>query len=173
MAEIRSGAVVTGLVTAAFVAIGVLGTQASGTPAKPPAAARHSGPAGLQPLPADSGTGARVVYSIGQARVWLVDRSGEVLRTYRVTAGGLAPSPGSHTVFARGDRGRGGDGVAVEHIVLFASTEGTNVGFSAALDASPAPRVPNPHSGAIRESRADGAALWQHAPMGSDIEVTP
>ncbi|WP_328915560.1 MULTISPECIES: hypothetical protein [unclassified Streptomyces] len=172
MTRIRSGAVVTGLVAAALAVVGVLAAQAPGIPAPPVAAAAR--PAGdRQGLPADSGTGSRVVYSVGQARVWLVGDHDAVLRTYRVTAGGLAPSPGSHTVFARGAQGRGGDGEPVEHVVLFAATDGTNVGFSAALNGSLGPHVPDRRSGAIRQTRADGAALWQRAAIGSDIEVVP
>ena len=40
--------------------------------------------AGAQALPGDSGNGRRVVYSIGQQRVWWVESDNRVVNTYLV-----------------------------------------------------------------------------------------
>ncbi|NUS11174.1 MAG: hypothetical protein HOY69_07165 [Streptomyces sp.] len=160
--------------------IAVLAAQASGSAPKTPAAHSATPPKKSAtvkptpksyPLPLHSGIGKRVVYSIGQQRVWLVEDGTTVARTYAVVAGSVRPSKGLHHVFFRRDLGKGGDGKQVEHTVLFAMTGGVNIGFSAAVDGT----LPKPgtQSSAIRGSRADTAALWQFATMGLAIEVMP
>jgi hypothetical protein len=175
---VKAGTLVTGLTAGAVAIIAVLAAQASGSAPKTPAA--HSAPPPKKsatvkptpktyPLPAHSGIGKRVVYSIGQQRVWLVDDGNKVQRTYAVVAGDVTPTKGLHHVFFRRDLGTGGDGKQVEHTVLFATRGVANIGFSAAVDGS----VPKPggHGSAIRANRADTAALWQFATMGLAINV--
>ncbi|MYS21169.1 hypothetical protein GTW78_13315 [Streptomyces sp. SID4948] len=124
-------------------------------------------------VPAGSGTGERVVYSIGRGRVWLVGADERVRRTFPVAGGAVVPDLGAHRVFARRARGAGGDGAQVEHIVLFGRAEGQNVGFSAALDGSLTRLAPAKRTAAIREARPDGAALWREATLGATIQVIP
>jgi hypothetical protein len=184
VARITSGTLVSGLTAAAVAAVLVLAVQAAGSPADrssgaaaspsatsaavapPPgsAAARH-------PLPARSGVGQRVVYSVSRARVWLVGDNDRVLRTYPVVSGDIAPGRGTHRVFARRAQGTGGDGTHVDYVVLFASAGGTNVGFSAAANGSMAAPDPGKRTAAIRESRDDALALWQTATIGTTVEV--
>ncbi|WP_225847863.1 hypothetical protein [Streptomyces sp. HPF1205] len=189
MVTISSRTLVTGLLAAALGTVGLLTVQAADSAGTAPAgtaggtagagaaglgAGRGAGPAtghGTTRLPAGSGTGERVVYSLSGGRVWLVGGHGEVVRSFAVVGGGLPPSVGPHKVFARRQGGRGGDGVKVEHVVLFAETDGLNIGFSAAADGSMAARDPAMRSGAVRESRADAAALWQRAPIGAAVVV--
>ncbi|MDX6354343.1 MAG: hypothetical protein QOF98_1246 [Streptomyces sp.] len=189
MARITSGTLISGLVAAALIAVGALAADAAGSaPGYPLAAAGTSGGGAARPapapresanphdprlLPADSGSGERVVYSLTRGRVWLVTEDEQVARTYPVTAGNLPPTLGAHLVFARRAQGEGGDGAAVEHVVLFAETDGMNIGFSAAVDGSLTPPDPTQQTTAVRQSRADAAALWQQATVGSTVEVVP
>ena len=55
----------------------------------------------------------------------------------------------------------------------FTSVEGVAVGFSAAVRTSPAAPDPTVRTGGIRESRKDGAALWEFATIGARIAVIP
>ena len=54
----------------------------------------------------------------------------------------------------------GSDGVPIEHVVRFATVDGVSVGFSAAVDGSTPEPDPTKKTGGIRESRADGDAMW-------------
>lgn len=187
MAKIGSGTVVTGLTLGAMAAVAALAVQAHGSerraaPASPPpptprASATPGAPAQPQTpaLPAASGTGRRVVYSLAADRVWLVDpaKKPQVVRSFAVQPSTVDPAPGSYRVFARTPATNGSDGRAIEHVVLFARSGGTVVGFSAAVDGS-TPR-PDPHqrTGGVRETRRDGAALWEFTALGSKVVVVP
>ena len=122
-------------------------------------------------LPKGSGTGVRVVYSVGGNRVWLVGADGKATRTFAVGASSASPDPGTYQVTSRNPSGVGSDGVQVEHIVVFHQDEGVTFGFSAAMDGA----MPDPHAkkktGAVRESRADGAALWEFAQPSTKVVV--
>jgi hypothetical protein len=156
---------VSGFLAVAIAAVAMLTAQAADAPLRPRRDGGHDsrvatsgkagapvpGPAATM-LPGGSGHGSRVVYSLGRHRVWLVDAHDHVLRSYGVTAGDVAPAAGTHRVFAR-EAGRA---------VLFASSGGVNVGFAGSAGAPAA---------AIRESPADAAALWRHAPTGSLVQV--
>ncbi|MEV5594902.1 hypothetical protein [Streptomyces sp. NPDC052496] len=175
----KSSSIVTALTTAALAAVGFLAYQASAsapdhtTAAKqPPATAspapgKGKGDADRQktevPVPADSGEGERVVYSLGARRVWLVTADGKVKRTYEVTPSTVSPAPGTYKVDGRSLKVKGSDGVPIEHVVRFAVADGVVIGFSAAVDGS----MPDPgatkKTGGIRETRADGTAMWDFA----------
>ena len=169
MVKIRSGVAVTGLLAAALATIGVLTAQAAEAPMRQPyAGGVTTVKRAPTALPVDSGSGSRVVYSLSGHRVWLVGPHERVLRTYLVVAGEAGPAPGTHRVFARDAHSRGDDGAPVEHVVLFATSGGANIGFSAAA----APASPRHLATSIRESRADATALWQRAPVGTVVVVT-
>ncbi len=116
-----------------------------------------------------------MVYSLGQQRVWLVDEdpggSGEeVETTYQVYPSALSPPAGAYTVSSRNAQGTGSDGVPIEHTVIFhTADDGSVYGFSAALDGS----TPDPESptGAIRQTREDGDAMWLFATAGIAVVV--
>ncbi|MFI6205615.1 hypothetical protein ACIBAI_04355 [Streptomyces sp. NPDC051041] len=178
-----SSSTVAGLTAAALVTVGVLAYQASaGVPAGPgeprasgaPAAAASKAPRDrTDPAapPAGSGTGERVVYSVDDDRVWLVGADGRVRRAFPVTPGAVDPEPGTYEVTSRSKRVTGSDGVPVEHVVRFTSVDGVAIGFSAAVDGS-APRLgPGARTGGIRQSRADGAAMWSFATIGQKVVV--
>ncbi|KUL33441.1 hypothetical protein ADL22_33165 [Streptomyces sp. NRRL F-4489] len=189
----KSSTIVTALTAAALAAIGVLGYQATASASGPltpvrgqakPAAERPAAreqhdkkdtPPAPAPVPEHSGTGKRVVYALGAKRVWLVGADGAAQRTFPVAPSAVSPAPGTYPVTSRSVSVTGSDGVAVEHVVVFATVNGAVVGFSAAVDGStPAPGGANgKKTGGIRESRADGAALWDFAVRGVKVVVVP
>ncbi|MEU0741042.1 hypothetical protein [Streptomyces sp. NPDC006134] len=180
-----SAGIVAGLTAAALATVGVLAYQASATvPAdlgKPrSAAAPAPGPGATgaprderdpTALPADSGQGERVVYALGADRVWLVGADNRVQRTFEVAPSSVDPAPGSYAVTSRSKSVTGSDGVPVEHVVRFTSVDGVVVGFSAAVDGSMPSPDPAVRTGGIRETRADGDAMWQFATIGQRVVV--
>ncbi|MFC5851387.1 hypothetical protein ACFPZI_05925 [Streptomyces chlorus] len=179
----NSSATVAGLTAAALLTVGVLGYQASAHAPAAPHAARtdtDTARAALQAdrgnhspaaLPKGSGRGPRVVYALGDDRVWLVEDGGKVRHTFAVSPSTVDPEPGTYRVTSRSKAITGSDGIPVEHVVRFAGNDGTAIGFSAALDGSapePDPKVP---TGGIRETRADGEAMWKFATIGREVVV--
>ncbi|MFH9244780.1 hypothetical protein ACH4NT_24260 [Streptomyces lydicus] len=184
----KSSTIVTALTTAAVVAVGVLGYQAAASAPATLTQARsdghHSSPQGNRdqpgkkakppapaPVPAASGTGRRVVYSLGGKRVWLVDAKGKTLRTFTVAPSTVSPAPGSYAVGSRSVSVTGSDGIAIEHVVRFTTVNAVTVGFSAAVDGSRPDPGAAKKTGGIRESRDDGKALWDFALHGTKVVV--
>lgn len=177
---VRSGVLVAGLTGAALTTVVVLGLQAHAkvpptlrSPGAPAASRAPAPPERPRPqgLPARSGAGERVVYSLGQDRVWLVDARERVRRVFRVVPGAVDPAPGRYVVTSRSLRGTGADGAAIEHVVRFAKVRGVVVGFSASRDGGPVAGSPAPGTGGIREARPDGAAMWGFAELGARVVV--
>ncbi|QNP70728.1 hypothetical protein IAG44_15670 [Streptomyces roseirectus] len=171
--------VVTGLTAAALVTVGVLGWQASATAdlgrgertvavsSKVPRDVKHP-----EALPVNSGGGQRVVYSVDDDRVWLVGEDGRVVRTFRVYPGGIDPAPGSYVVSSRANAVTATDGTQVEHVVRFAATpDGMAIGFSAAVNGALPDADTMVRTGGIRETRADGDAMWDFATVGRRVVV--
>ncbi|MFD4600600.1 hypothetical protein ACFWPQ_21535 [Streptomyces sp. NPDC058464] len=165
---------VSGLTAGATAAVVFLALQADKGPHPTAAAVRPSASAsaGAHPsasptakakapaVPAASGTGRRIVYSLGAKRVWAVGASGKATRTFTVWPGTVSPDPGTYTISKTLSATTGSDGVQIEHILYFASKSGLSIAFSNAVDgSSPAPAAGKQTSG-IRMPKADGAALW-------------
>jgi hypothetical protein len=178
-----SAGFVTGLTAAALAGVGFLayqasatvpahlvGARATGTPTAAPKAPRST--ANPTALPAGSGTGERVVYSVDDDRVWLVGAGNTVRRTFEVTPGSVDPAPGTYAVTSRSKAITGTDGIPIEHVVLFTNVKGVPVGFSAPVDGRvPSAPAAGVRTGGIRESRADGDAMWQFATIGEKVVV--
>ncbi|MCC9739926.1 hypothetical protein [Streptomyces sp. MNU89] len=193
MAVSSSGKIVAGLTAVALAAVGFLAYQAAASASDRPAAPKDRAAASASPepgssedagpesgetadekpaVPADSGTGLRVVYSLGAERVWLVGENEQPTRTYEVWPSAVSPAPGEYAVVSRAESVAGSDGVPIEHSVVFTTTEGVVIGFSAAVDGS----KPDPDAGktgGIRATREDGAAMWKFAPVGTKVVVVP
>ncbi|MEU5363340.1 hypothetical protein ABZ354_07545 [Streptomyces sp. NPDC005925] len=183
-ARLPSWAWVSGLTVGAVAAVAALAVQADKGPhpAAAAAAARPSvsqsasaRPAPEKPrpvrVPDGSGTGRRIVYSLGQERVWLIDASEATRRTFTVWPGTVAPDPGSYTVGTRRAETPGSDGVNVENIVYFAAKSGLSIAFSNAVDGSSPPPAAGTERGGIRLRMADGAALWRFGTTGTKVTV--
>ncbi|MFD8369326.1 hypothetical protein ACFV2Z_00910 [Streptomyces sp. NPDC059688] len=184
MAGTSSG-IVAGLTAAALGAVGFLAYRAQATvPAglagRPGASASAAAPAAKAPrdrrnptaLPSASGKGERVVYSVDDDRVWLVEEHEHVARTFRVRPGSMDPAVGTYWVSSRSNAATGTDGTPVEHIVRFSSVDGVAIGFSAAVgDGAQTAVDPSVKTGGIREDRADGNAMWNFATIGVKVVV--
>ncbi|MDT0443612.1 MULTISPECIES: hypothetical protein [unclassified Streptomyces] len=190
----HSGAFVTLLTAAAIAVVAFFAYQASaaddrpGNGGAPSQSASPSGEGGGEqadpsegppPVPAESGTGKRVVYSVEQRRVWLVDLSedgtGEVVAdTYEVFPSSVTPPPGEYAVEWRTAQGSGSDGVPTEHTVGFhQDADGIAFGFSAALDGSTPDPESSQRTGALRQTREDGDTMWLFATAGIPVIVVP
>ncbi|MEU8485353.1 MULTISPECIES: hypothetical protein [unclassified Streptomyces] len=182
MARSSSG-FVAGLTAAALAVVGFFAYQASASapdslaPPKseksPSAASSHSpkDKPDTTAVPAQSGTGERVVYSVGDDRVWLVSEDGTTERTFKVTPSTVDPPVGKYVVTSRSAAVPGSDGVPIEHVVRFASVDNIAIGFSAAVNGSMAKPDPAKKTGGIREKRADGDAMWEFATIDKRIVV--
>ncbi|MFI8088445.1 hypothetical protein ACIF9R_08995 [Streptomyces sp. NPDC086080] len=184
-ARLPSWAWVTGLTAGAIAVVGFLaveaeqGTKPTAATSRPSVSATPDAKPSAQPekkkpvaVPADSGNGRRIVYSLDQKRVWLVDASDAARRTFPVWPGTVSPDPGSYTIGKRTEATTGSDGVEVEHIVYFAAKSGISVAFSNAVDgASPPPAAPDAKTGGIRVTKDDGRALWAFGTAGTTVRV--
>jgi len=178
-----SSGFVAGLTAAAVAVVGFLAYQASANApddlsrsraSKSPAATATKAPRDAKnpaALPGGSGTGRRVVYSIGDDRVWLVGAANKVRRTFDVTPGTVDPLPATYTVTSRSGAVTGSDGTPIEHVVRFAANEGVAIGFSAAVDGPAAYPDSSKKLGGIRESRVNGQAMWEFAMVGQKVVV--
>lgn len=186
-ARLPSWAWVTGLTVGATVAVVALAVQADKGPHPTAGAARPSAsaPASAHPsasasakapapaaVPDGSGSGRRIVYSLGDKRVWLVGADGKATRTFTVWPGTVNPAAGSYSVY-KPSRGPiiGSDGVKIEHILYFATGSGVNIAFSNAVDGSSPPPASGATTGGIRMHTADGTALWTFGTAGTKVRV--
>lgn len=184
----RSSGFVAGLTAAALAVVGFLAYQASANapadlsakPKSPGASASASSSAPTGPtqkpkdplaIPADSGSGQRVVYALGEKRVWLVDAKGQATSTFSVRPSTVHPAPGAYAVTSRSGTVRGTDGVQIEHVVRFTSVDDVAIGFSAAVDGTLPSPDPARKTGGIRMKKADGNAMWLFATIGSKVVV--
>ncbi|MFD8738969.1 hypothetical protein ACFV06_29235 [Streptomyces sp. NPDC059618] len=183
MARSSSG-IVAGLTVAALAAVGFLAFQAhanvpdslgkpSGTVSAKASAPKTPKAAKKDPnaLPVPSGTGERVVYSLGTDRVWLVGAGNKVKRTFKVTPGTVDPTVGSYAVTSRTGLTPGSDGTQIEHVVRFTQVSSIAIGFSAAVDGTTEAPDPGKKLGGIRAARADGDAMWAFATVGAKVVV--
>lgn len=132
-------------------------------------------------LPAESGTGYRVVYSEGQQRVWLVEEDGTVARTYLVSGSVYENlEPGTYQVYSRSEDAVGiDDSGTMKYFVRFTEGwTGAAIGFHD-IPIDDGERVqsfsdlgtPQSH-GCIRQRRSDAKVLWDFAPIGTTVVVT-
>ncbi len=130
-------------------------------------------------LPARSGNGRRVVFSMSRQRVWLVGAKGTPLASYLVS-GSLTNNlkPGSYDVYSRSRWAVGIDDSGVmQYFVRFTRGQHAPIGFHSipkkdgqALQAEAQLGTPQSH-GCIRARLADAKRLWAFAPTGTDVVV--
>ncbi len=89
-----------------------------------------SGP-GAPPLPANSGSGRRLVYSRSGQRVWAVDKDNAIIRSWLVSGSKYNnETPGTHTVYSRSETSTAWNGKAIlPHMVRYQKTSIGNIGF--------------------------------------------
>lgn len=147
-------------------------TLDTGTDHKPPATA---------PLPADSGSGKRVVFDITQQQVWLVEDDGSVARTYLVSGSRFDQlDPGSYQVFSASRQAVSWTGSeTMEYMVRFHRGRNANIGFhdipvqsATGAEVQTLSELGTPLSdGCIRQDHEDARALYEFAPVGTTVVV--
>ncbi len=150
------------------------------TLAVPPPAPKPTPQLKQRALPADSGNGRRVVFSINKQRVWLVGSSGRVQDTYLVS-GSLTDNlrPGSYQVYSRSRYAVGiDDSGEMQYFVRFTRGERAAIGFHSipTKDGEPLQSLselgtPQSH-GCIRQKLSDAQTMWDFAPDGTKVVVT-
>jgi hypothetical protein len=141
---------------------------------------QRSSAASATTLPADSGTGRRIVFSQRLQRVWLVSAHDSTQRTYLVS-GSLTDNllPGTYSVYSKSEHAVGvDDSGTMEYFVRFThGTEGAAIGFhDIPIDdgrlVQTAAQLGTPQShGCIRQLRSDAIKLWDFAPVGTEVDV--
>lgn len=130
-------------------------------------------------LPAGSGSGRRVLFDMSAQRVWLVDGSERVLRTYLVS-GSLTDNlkPGTYEVYSTSRHAIGvDDSGTMEYMVRFAHGGEAAIGFhdipvdgGRLVQTREQLGTPQSH-GCVRQWRPDAQALWRFAPVGTKVVV--
>ena len=156
-----------------------LAKQGAITPTPSPSSAGTSEPT-PSALPAASGTGKRVVFDIGDQRVWLVTAAGGVARTYPVS-GSLSDNlqPGTYAVYSTSRWATGVDDSGVmQYFVRFTHGARAAIGFHSVptkdgrlVEQRDQLGTPQSH-GCIRQWLPDAKALWDFAPVGTKVVVT-
>ena len=143
-------------------------------------AARRSRRPSSTDLPANSGTGRRVVYSRAQQRVWAVEADGTVVKTHRVSGRTYEPYAGTYYVYSRSMYTYSAANPAIKFATWSASPTGRAAGASAstrsrrrtACRCSPRRQLGQPLSGGcVRQSTADAQWMWNWAGVGTKVVV--
>lgn len=161
--------------------IDAAGKTGAKTGAQPTASTTASPPAGGAPanpnaLPANSGTGSRVVYAVGAQRVWLVGSNGTTVeRTFQVVPGTVAPPAGNYSVTRKEPGATGSDNLPIQYVVLFGQRvvdgASTTFGFDAVANQTGLPAKPTSRTGGVRMAQLDAQALFGFAAVGTDVTV--
>jgi hypothetical protein len=132
-------------------------------------------------VPADSGSGRRIVFSQSLQRVWLLGRQpGDVQKTYLVS-GSVTHNlqPGTYSVYSKSRWAVGIDDSGVmQYFVRFTQgPTGAAIGFHSiptkngvALQTRAQLGTPQSH-GCIRQYLPNAIALWDFAPIGTKVVV--
>lgn len=179
---------------AALAGVGVLAAQAAATapnvsttatgkstPTKHPVNTGSSGATTPKPdpnaLPANSGSGLRVVYGEAAKKVWLVSANNSVARTFVVVPGTVAAPTGNFTVTNRLSSSQGSDGTPVQYVVIFNNARvdhvSTSFGFDAVANVTGLPPAATSRTGGIRMAQTDAQALWSFTNFGTAVVVVP
>ena len=133
------------------------------------------------PLPPDTGSGKRVVYSRRGQRVWAVDEDGRIVRSWLVSGSQYENEvPGFHEVYSRSDVSTAWNGRAwLPLMIRWYETDIGHIGFHSIPlhreDNSPyqteAELGTRLSGGCQRQAELDAQFLWDFAPVGTTIVV--
>ena len=131
-------------------------------------------------LPANSGTGRRIVYSRGQQRIWVVESDGRIVKSHRVSGRTYEPLAGTYHVYSRSlyTYSAKDPSVRWRYMVRFAyGFQGGRIGFHEIPNRNGVPlqskeQLGLPLSGGcVRQSTADAQWLWNWAYIGTKVVV--
>lgn len=133
------------------------------------------------PLPEDSGSGRRVVYSREEQRVWAVSSDGEIIRSWLVSGSKYNnEAPGTHQVYSRSEQSTAWNGAAILPLMIrYQKTDIGAIGFHGIpihvsdgtvyqTDAELGTRL---SGGCQRQNNMDARFLWAFADVGTTVVV--
>lgn len=132
------------------------------------------------PLPANSGSGRRVVYERQSQRVWAVDADERVVRSWLVAGSRFTNEvPGTHRVYSRSETSTAWDGTyRFNKMVRWYDSSRGALGFhSIPYDAAGRPQMTEDElgerlsAGCQRQADLDADFLWDFAPVGTTVVV--
>lgn len=133
------------------------------------------------PLPANSGSGRRVVYSREGQRVWAVAEDGQIIRSWLVTGSKYDNEvPGTHEVYSRSEQSTAWNGQAILPLMIrWLKTDIGAIGFhgipvrvSDGTDYQTEAELGTRLSGGCqRQANRDAAFMWQFAQVGTPVVV--
>ncbi len=148
-------------------------------PPPPAAAAAPATTLDASSIPANSGSGRRVVYSVSQQRVWLVNEDGSLHGTWLVSGRAGEPNPGSYSVFSRSRHARAQrPGITMEYMVRFVRTAGLPIGFHSIPVNRRGAQIQTVQQlgtyqslGCVRQRYEDAVVMWEFAQIGTPVIV--
>lgn len=156
------------------VTAGRLGIWANAPSPAPPPAPNPQG------LPANSGSGRRVVYDRAQQRVWAVESDGRVVKTHRISGRLHEPYAGTYSVYSRSmyTYSSSNPDIKWRYMVRFAyGPDGGRIGFHEIPNKFGVPlqseaQLGQPLSGGcVRQSTPDAQWMWNWAGIGTKVVV--
>jgi peptidoglycan hydrolase-like protein with peptidoglycan-binding domain len=133
------------------------------------------------PLPPDSGSGKRIVYSRKMQRVWAVDDDGRIIRSWLVSGSQYENEvPGTHQIISKSEVSTAWNGRAwLPLMIRWYQTEIGYLGFHAIpihrddgtryqTEAELGTRL---SGGCQRQAELDARFLWDFAPVGTTVVV--
>ena len=136
----------------------------------------------MPPLPADSGSGRRVVYDRAGQRVWAVDEDNLVIRSWLVSGSQYDNEvPGTHEVFSRSEQSSAWNGKAILPLMIrWYPTDIGNLGFHGipihVENGEPYQTTEELGTrlsgGCQRQHDVDAAFMWEFATVGTTVVVT-
>ncbi|MGI9597881.1 MAG: DUF4214 domain-containing protein [Acidimicrobiales bacterium] len=131
------------------------------------------------PIPADSGTGRRIVYGNDAQRVWLVEEDGSVADSYLVSGRRDMPAPGTYDVYSKSVKAWAGhDGITMDHMVRFARGRRLAIGFHSIptyADGRPMQTLDDlgtyRSAGCVRQDPVKAKMLYDWADIGTTVVV--
>ena len=133
------------------------------------------------PLPANSGSGKRVVYERRGQRVWAVDENEQIVRSWLVSGSKYGnEQPGTHEVYSRSEESSAWNFQAkLPLMIRYQKTAIGAIGFHGipthVSDGSPyqteAELGTRLSGGCQRQANPDAAFLWAFAPVGTKVVV--
>ena len=138
--------------------------------------------AALAFVPANSGTGRRIIYCNSCQRLWIMEDDTYASASYQVSGRRGTPDPGTYAVIRKLDMGNSkrDPSLRLPWFVGFTMGRTTDIGFHGIpLRPNGAPiqsdaQLGEPLSaGCIRQDQVSAKALFEWAPIGTTVVVTP
>lgn len=130
-------------------------------------------------VPDHDGSGQRIVYALGEQRIWLVNPDGTVFDSYLVSGKAGTPRPGEYSVYSKSRNAFAAhDGITMDHMVRFAHGKTLAIGFHSIpiyADGRPMQTVEQlgtyRSSGCVRQRNDQAERLYNWAPIGTPVFV--